>query len=64
MSEENATRPEMSVSDHVMIEMDDVPVIKGGNHVQFKRGDLASGIYLYRLTWPGASETQKLVIVD
>ena len=39
-------------------------VIQGDNPILVERGNLASGVYFYRVQMPGLSETRRMVIVD
>jgi hypothetical protein len=46
-----------------LIRRDAIRVSSGINQIAFKRGDMASGLYFYRVSWPGHHLTAKMILL-
>src|SRR5262249_47282118 len=46
-----------------LVRKDHVRVAIGVNQVAFQRGDMASGLYFYRVSWPGHHLTAKMILL-
>ncbi len=53
-----------SVGGRLVRQADQIEIHEGENAITLERGEMPSGIYLYRLTGPGIDETRKFVVLD
>jgi len=46
-----------------LVRKEHVQVAKGVNQIAFQRGDMASGLYFYRVSWSGHQLTSKMILL-
>src|SRR5258706_11693783 len=46
-----------------VVRKEDLEIVRGVNQVPFQRSDMASGMYFYRVSWPGHVLTSKMILL-